>query len=56
MRGASRSANFKTKICRILVILILSGRFSLYMINPKTLKILKGSNLMKSSLLLSFVV
>ena len=35
---------------------MLSGRFSLYMTGPKTLKILKDFNLAKSNLLLSRVV
>ena len=56
IRGASESAGFKTKIYLILIIFMLSGRFSLYIISPKTLKILKGPNLVKFNLLLSYIV
>ena len=35
---------------------MLSGRFNLYITGPKTLIILKGFNLIKSSLLLSYVI
>ena len=35
---------------------MLSGRSSLYMTGPKTLKILKGSSLAKFNLLFSYVV
>ena len=56
IKGASESTNIKTKIYRILVILILSGRSSLYVISPKTFKILKSFSLVKSNLLLSLVV
>ena len=56
MSSASGSTNFKTKIYRILVILMLSGKSSLYVIGPRTFKILKNLNLVKSNLLLSLVV
>ena len=56
IRGTSGSINFKTKIWRILVIRILSGRFSLYITNPRTLIILKDLSLVKSNLLLSLIV
>ena len=56
MRGASESANFKTKICLILVIFILSRRSSLYITNPRTFIILKDFNLVKSSLSLSLII
>ena len=38
------------------MILILSGKFSLYMTGPRTFKILKGPNLAKFSLLLGLVI
>ena len=56
IKGASESANFKTKICLILVIFMLSKRFSLYVTDPKIFKILKDSNLAKSNLLFGRVV
>ena len=56
IRGASESANFKTKIYLIFMIFMLFGRFSLYVTGPRTLKILKGFNLAKSNLLLSYIV
>ena len=56
IRGASESTNFKTEICLIFVIFMLSKRFSLYVTDPRTLIILKGSSLAKSNLLLSRVV
>ena len=56
IKGASGSAGFKTKIYLILVIFILSGKSSLYIINPRTLKILKDSNLVKFNLLLSLII
>ena len=54
--GASGSTNFKTEICLILVIFMLSKRFSLYITGPRTLKILKDFNLAKFNLLLSCVI
>ena len=54
--SASRSAGFKTKTCLILIIFILSGRSSLYITGPRTLKILKNSNLAKFNLLLGRVI
>ena len=56
IKGAPRSTNFRTKICLILVIFMLSKRSSLYMTGPRTLKILKSFNLIKSNLLLGRVV
>ena len=56
IRGASGSANSKTEIYLILIIFILSGRSSLYIISPKTFKILKDLNLAKSNLLLGHVI
>ena len=56
MRGAPGFNNFKTKIWRILVILMLSGKSSLYVTSSKTFIILKGLSLVKSNLLLGFVV
>ena len=56
IKGTSKSADFKTEIYLILVIFMLSGRSSLYVTNPKTFKILKGSNLAKSNLLLGHVI
>ena len=56
IRDASKFTNFKTETYIILIIFMLSGRFSLYMTGPRTFKILKGPNLAKSNLLLSFVV
>ena len=56
IKGASESANSKTKICLIFIIFMLSKRSSLYITDPKTLKILKNSNLAKSNLLLSYIV
>ena len=38
------------------MILILSGKFSLYIIGLKTFKILKGFSLIKSNLLLGLIV
>ena len=35
---------------------MLSGRSSLYVTGPRTFKILKGPNLAKSNLLLSYIV
>ena len=54
--GASGSTNSKIEICRILVILILSGRSSLYVTSSRTFKILKGFSLAKSNLLLNLIV
>ena len=56
IRGASGSTKFKTEICCILVIRILSGRFSLYITGSRIFTILKGPNFVKSSLSLSFVI
>ena len=56
IRGASGSTNFKTEICLILVIFILSEKSNLYVISPRTFKTLKDSNLAKSNLLLDRVV
>ena len=56
IKGASGSADFKTKICLIFVIFMLFKKSSLYMTGSRTLKILKGSNLAKSNLLLDRVV
>ena len=56
IKGVSGSANFKTEICLIFVTFMLFGRFSLYITNSRTFKILKGSNLVKSNLLLDRVV
>ena len=56
IRGTSRSTGFKTKTCLILVIFILSKRSNLYVTSPRTFKILKGFNLVKSNLLLGLVV
>ena len=56
IKGASGSANFKTKIYLILMILMLFERASLYVISSKTFKILKGFNLAKSNLLLNYIV
>ena len=56
IKGASGFTNFKTKIYLIFVILMLSGRSSLYMTNPRIFKILKGSNLAKSNLSLNYMV
>ena len=56
MRDTSKSINFKTKICLILVIFMLSEKFSLYITDPRTFKILKNSNLVKSNLSLGLVV
>ena len=56
IKGISRSTNFKTEMWQILVIFMLSGRSSLYITGPRTLYILKNSNLVKFNLLLGFVV
>ena len=56
INGNPGSTSFKTKIYLTLMIFILSGKFSLYITGPKTLKILKGSNLAKFNLLLSRVI
>ena len=56
IRGAPGSTNFKTKIYRVLIILVLSRRSSLYITNPRTFKILKDPSLVKSNLLLSRVI
>ena len=56
IKGASGSANFKTEICLIFIIFILFEKFSLYITGPKTLKILKDSNLAKSNLLLGYII
>ena len=56
MRGVSKSTNFKTKICLILMIFMLFGKFSLYITGSRALKILKGPSLAKSNLLLSYMV
>ena len=56
IRGASGFADFKTEICLIFVIFMLSKRFSLYMTGSRTLIILKGFSLAKFSLLFSRVV
>ena len=56
IKGASGSAGFKTETCLIFVIFILSGKSSLYVTGPRTLKILKGFNLAKSNLLLSYII
>ena len=55
-RGASGSINFKTKIWRIFVIRMLSGRFNLYVTGPKIFTILKGSNFAKFDLLLNLII
>ena len=56
INGASGSTDFKTETCLTLIIFMLSGRFSLYVTNPRTFKILKDSNLAKFSLLLGRVI
>ena len=56
INGASKSANFKTETCLILVIFMLSGKSSLYIINFRTFEILNSSNLVKSNLLLGRVI
>ena len=56
INSTSKSANFRTKTYLILVIFMLSKRFSLYMIGPRTFIILKDPNLAKSNLLLNYVV
>ena len=56
IRGISESTNSKTEICLILMIFMLSGKFSLYMTGPRTLKILKDFSLTKFNLLLSYMV
>ena len=56
IKGASGSAGSKTEIYLIFVIFILFGRSSLYIINPRIFKILKGPNLVKFNLSLSRVV
>ena len=56
IRSISRSANFKTKIWRIYISYVLSGRSSLYMISFRIFAILKGFNFVKFNLLLSLVV
>ena len=38
------------------MVFMLSGKFNLYMTGPRTLKILKDFNLIKSSLLLSLII
>ena len=55
IKGISGSANFKIKIYRILVILMLFERFSLYVTNPRTFKILKSPSLAKFNLLLNLI-
>ena len=56
IKDASESTNFKTEICLILIILMLSGKSNLYMTGPRTLIILKGSSLAKFNLLLGLVI
>ena len=56
MRDASGSTNFKTIIYRILVILMLTEKSSLYVTGPKTFEILKGPSLVKSNLLLGLTI
>ena len=56
IKGASRSANFKTEIYLIFIIFMLSRRSSLYVISSRTFKILKNPSLAKSNLSLSLVV
>ena len=56
IKGASGSINFKTEICLILVIFMLSKKSSLYITSFRTLKTLKSSNLAKFNLLLGRVV
>ena len=56
INGVSESASFKTETCLILVIFMLSGKFSLYITDPRTFIILKGSNLAKFNLSLSYMV
>ena len=56
IRSTSKLANFKTEIYLILITFMLFGRFSLYIISPRTFKTLKGSSLVKSNLLLNIVV
>ena len=56
MSGASGSTNFKTKTCRILVILILSKRSSSYVTDSRIFETLKDPNLIKSNSSLGLVV
>ena len=56
IRGTSEFANFKTETCLILVIFMLSEKFSLYITSSRTFKILKGLSLVKSNLLLSLII
>ena len=56
IRGASGFTNFKTKIYLILIIFMLSGRFSLYVTGFRTFIILKDLSLVKFNLLLNLVV
>ena len=56
INSTSGSTSFKTETCLILIIVMLSGRSNLYVINPRIFEILKGSNLVKFNLLLSCVV
>ena len=56
IKGASGSTSFKIETCLILIIFMLSGRPSLYVISPRIFKILKDLNLAKFNLLLSLVV
>ena len=56
IKGASGSANFKTKTYLILIIFILSGKFSLYITALRAFKTLKNFNLVISNLSLSLVI
>ena len=56
IKGTSESTNFKTEICLILVIFMLSEKSSLYVTGFRTLKILKDPNLVKFNLLLGRVI
>ena len=56
IRGVSESTSFKTEICRILIIFILSERSSLYVTSFRTFEILKDFSLVKFNLSLSLVV
>ena len=56
IRDALESTNIKIKIWRIRVIRILFGKFSLYIISPRTFTILKNFNLVKFNLSLGLMV
>ena len=55
IKGVSGSAGFKTETCLIFVIFMLSERFSLYVTNPRTFKILKNLSFIKFNLLLGLM-